>query len=158
MLARSVTTLPPPSQKAVFDQKVDGYRTIVFAGPEPYLQSRGGAELTGAGRVRPPGDGGHRPDEGASAPAPRRTPGALRHPPPVGTVGAVPVDRSRIDNDVDVGTRRRESRPRPFRRPHGSGAAVSDVRREVPRTERPSAVSGACKDLPSWESSEELLK
>lgn len=48
MLARSVTTLPPPSRKAVFDQKFDGYRVIVFAGPVPYLQSRGGAELTGA--------------------------------------------------------------------------------------------------------------
>jgi hypothetical protein len=126
--------------------RVDGYRTNVFAGPEPYLRFRGGAELTSAGLVRP-GDGGQRPGEGASASAPRRAPGAFRRPPTVGTVGAVPIDRSRIDNDVDVGTRRRGPGPRPFRSPSFGNEA-----------ERSSAVSGACKDLLSWESSEELLK
>lgn len=49
MLARSVAALPPPGARlALFEQKVDGFRTIVFAGPTPYLQSRRGADLTPA--------------------------------------------------------------------------------------------------------------
>ncbi|MGW0574792.1 ATP-dependent DNA ligase [Streptomyces sp. NPDC002920] len=49
MLARSVTALPPAGGRtAVFEPKVDGYRTIVFARPVPYLQSRRGTDLTGA--------------------------------------------------------------------------------------------------------------
>lgn len=46
MLARSVTALPrAKGSRALFEQKVDGYRTVVFAQPEPYLQSRRGAAL-----------------------------------------------------------------------------------------------------------------
>ncbi|MEU6349932.1 ATP-dependent DNA ligase [Streptomyces sp. NPDC047072] len=49
MLARSVTALPPAGGRtALFEPKVDGYRTIVFARPTPHLQSRRGADLTGA--------------------------------------------------------------------------------------------------------------
>ncbi|MGW1158952.1 ATP-dependent DNA ligase [Streptomyces sp. NPDC002519] len=49
MLARSVVALPSAgARKAVFEQKVDGYRTIVFAGPDPYVQSRRGADLAPA--------------------------------------------------------------------------------------------------------------
>lgn len=46
MLARSVTALPAPGgRRLLFEQKTDGYRTIVFAGPNPYLQSRRGADM-----------------------------------------------------------------------------------------------------------------
>jgi ATP-dependent DNA ligase len=48
MLARSVSALPAGGRAAVFEQKTDGYRVIVFAGPAPYLQSRRGAALGGA--------------------------------------------------------------------------------------------------------------
>lgn len=48
MLARSVSALPTGGRRAVFEQKADGYRVIVFARPAPYLQSRRGSELTGA--------------------------------------------------------------------------------------------------------------
>ncbi|WP_331731542.1 ATP-dependent DNA ligase [Streptomyces sp. NBC_00073] len=46
MLARSVTALPPPGTRPVlYEQKADGFRVLVFTGPEPYLQSRRGADL-----------------------------------------------------------------------------------------------------------------
>lgn len=46
MLARSVTTLPPSGPRPMlFEQKADGFRVLVFTGPEPYLQSRRGADL-----------------------------------------------------------------------------------------------------------------
>lgn len=46
MLARSVTVLPRAgSRPALFEQKADGYRTLVFARPAPYIQSRRGADL-----------------------------------------------------------------------------------------------------------------
>ncbi|OLO25979.1 ATP-dependent DNA ligase [Streptomyces sp. MNU77] len=46
MLARSVTALPPAGARpALFEQKADGFRTLVFAGPKPFLQSRRGADL-----------------------------------------------------------------------------------------------------------------
>ncbi|MGX1274724.1 hypothetical protein [Streptomyces phaeoluteigriseus] len=46
MLARSVMTLPWPGAKQVlFEQKADGFRVLVFTGPQPYLQSRRGADL-----------------------------------------------------------------------------------------------------------------
>lgn len=46
MLARSVTTLPPPGSRPIlFEQKADGFRVLVFTGPEPYVQSRRGADL-----------------------------------------------------------------------------------------------------------------
>ncbi|MEV6183362.1 ATP-dependent DNA ligase [Streptomyces sp. NPDC052015] len=48
MLARSVSALPTGGRRAVFEQKADGYRVVVFARPAPYLQSRRGAELSGA--------------------------------------------------------------------------------------------------------------
>ncbi|MFJ9574550.1 ATP-dependent DNA ligase [Streptomyces bacillaris] len=49
MLARSVTALPAPGgRRLLFEQKTDGFRTIVFAGPAPYLQSRRGSDLTPA--------------------------------------------------------------------------------------------------------------
>jgi ATP-dependent DNA ligase len=46
MLARSVTALPRAgSRPPLFEQKADGYRTLVFARPTPYIQSRRGADL-----------------------------------------------------------------------------------------------------------------
>lgn len=49
MLARSVTALPPPGARpALYEQKADGFRVLVFTGAEPYLQSRRGADLRGA--------------------------------------------------------------------------------------------------------------
>ncbi|MGW6144422.1 ATP-dependent DNA ligase [Streptomyces sp. NPDC055140] len=49
MLARSVTALPAAGgRRAVFEQKADGFRVVVFARPVPYLQSRRGADLAGA--------------------------------------------------------------------------------------------------------------
>jgi ATP-dependent DNA ligase len=49
MLARTVTALPPPGdRKALYEQKVDGFRALVFTGPDPFLQSRRGADLTPA--------------------------------------------------------------------------------------------------------------
>ncbi|MFD6967208.1 hypothetical protein [Streptomyces sp. NPDC059949] len=49
MLARPVTVLPAPGPRPVlFEQKADGFRVLVFTGPQPYLQSRRGADLRGA--------------------------------------------------------------------------------------------------------------
>lgn len=49
MLARPVTALPAPGARPVlFEQKADGFRVLVFTGPQPYLQSRRGADLRGA--------------------------------------------------------------------------------------------------------------
>lgn len=46
MLARTATALPAPGARgALFEQKVDGYRAIVFAGPVPHVQSRRGSDL-----------------------------------------------------------------------------------------------------------------
>ncbi|MDX3204745.1 MULTISPECIES: ATP-dependent DNA ligase [Streptomyces] len=46
MLARSVSALPSAgARSALFEQKADGFRALVFAGPEPFLQSRRGADL-----------------------------------------------------------------------------------------------------------------
>ncbi|MFJ3205683.1 ATP-dependent DNA ligase [Streptomyces sp. NPDC086989] len=46
MLARSVTTLPPPGARPLlYEQKADRFRVLVFTGREPYLQSRRGAGL-----------------------------------------------------------------------------------------------------------------
>ncbi|MFG3545675.1 ATP-dependent DNA ligase [Streptomyces clavifer] len=49
MLARPITALPSPWAKPVpFEPKADGFRVLVFTGPQPYLQSRRGADLRGA--------------------------------------------------------------------------------------------------------------
>ncbi|MGW6202080.1 ATP-dependent DNA ligase [Streptomyces sp. NPDC055089] len=48
MLARSVSALPAGGRHAVFEQKTDGYRVLVFARPSPFLQSRRGVALAGA--------------------------------------------------------------------------------------------------------------
>ncbi|MCX4681328.1 ATP-dependent DNA ligase [Streptomyces sp. NBC_01433] len=48
MLARSVSALPTGGRQAVFEQKTDGFRVVVFARPMPFLQSRRGAALAGA--------------------------------------------------------------------------------------------------------------
>ncbi|MFB6984624.1 ATP-dependent DNA ligase [Streptomyces sp. NPDC056297] len=48
MLARSVSALPTGGRQAVFEQKTDGYRVVVFARPVPFLQSKRGAALAGA--------------------------------------------------------------------------------------------------------------
>lgn len=49
MLARSVDELPRLAVgRAVFEQKVDGYRAVAFAGPVPYIQSRRGTDLGAA--------------------------------------------------------------------------------------------------------------
>ncbi|MEU0989235.1 ATP-dependent DNA ligase [Streptomyces sp. NPDC005953] len=51
MLARSVNALPRegPADRSVFEQKVDGYRVVVFARPGVgFVQSRRGADLSGA--------------------------------------------------------------------------------------------------------------
>lgn len=49
MLARPVTALPPAGGRpAVFQQKADGFRALVFTGRRPFLQSRRGADLGGA--------------------------------------------------------------------------------------------------------------
>ncbi|MFD7898949.1 ATP-dependent DNA ligase [Streptomyces sp. NPDC059743] len=47
MLARSVEGLPSPgaSGRLVYEQKVDGFRALVFARPAPFIQSRRGADL-----------------------------------------------------------------------------------------------------------------
>lgn len=45
MLARSVTVLPSVGPPALFEQKADGFRVLLFTGPEPFLQSRRGADL-----------------------------------------------------------------------------------------------------------------
>ncbi|MFJ1548100.1 hypothetical protein [Streptomyces sp. NPDC088246] len=48
MLARSVTTMPSPTARTLlFEQKADGFRSLVFTGQEPYIQSRRGADLGG---------------------------------------------------------------------------------------------------------------
>ncbi|MFD9720367.1 hypothetical protein [Streptomyces sp. NPDC059076] len=51
MLARSVNALPRegPADRSVFEQKVDGYRVVVFARPGAgVVQSRRAADLSGA--------------------------------------------------------------------------------------------------------------
>ncbi len=46
MLARPVTALPQSEAgHAVFEQKADGFRALVFASSEPFLQSRQGSDL-----------------------------------------------------------------------------------------------------------------
>lgn len=46
MLARPVTALPSVgATPALFEQKADGFRVLLFTGPEPFLQSRRGADL-----------------------------------------------------------------------------------------------------------------
>ncbi|MGY4963642.1 ATP-dependent DNA ligase [Streptomyces sp. 900105245] len=46
MLARPVTALPAPGARpALFEQKADGFRALVFSGPQPFVQSRRGADL-----------------------------------------------------------------------------------------------------------------
>jgi ATP-dependent DNA ligase len=51
MLARAVATVPSASALpggVLYEQKWDGYRLVAFnASPQPYLQSRRGADLTG---------------------------------------------------------------------------------------------------------------
>nr|WP_024127463.1 ATP-dependent DNA ligase [Streptomyces sp. F12]AHE40199.1 ATP dependent DNA ligase [Streptomyces sp. F12] len=47
MLARSVIAIPASVRRpTVYEQKADGFRCLVFARPEPFLQSRRGANLT----------------------------------------------------------------------------------------------------------------
>nr|WP_231632877.1 ATP-dependent DNA ligase [Streptomyces clavuligerus] len=51
MLARPVPALlAPAARPMLFEQKADGFRVVVFASPEPFLQSRRGADL---GKVFP---------------------------------------------------------------------------------------------------------
>ncbi|WP_406529242.1 hypothetical protein [Streptomyces sp. I8-5] len=49
MLAHSITTMPSPTARTLlFEQKADGFRSLVFTGQAPYIQSRRGADLGGA--------------------------------------------------------------------------------------------------------------
>ncbi|UUS35034.1 MULTISPECIES: hypothetical protein [Streptomyces] len=46
MPARPATALPAPGARPMlFEQKADGFHVLVFTGPQPYLQSRRGADL-----------------------------------------------------------------------------------------------------------------